>query len=84
MWEDIVLGTAIWVLLAALIPTIVSKTKKPTFLTAITTGTALLAITSAYVSLGFWWSAVPSSFIAGAWFIIAYQRYRLDAKEGGR
>ena len=83
MWQDTLLGIAIWVLLAALVPTLVSKTKKPTFLTSIATGLALTAITYAYASLEFWWSALPSSLMALAWFTLAYQRYRMDnAAEG--
>ncbi|MBI2612731.1 hypothetical protein HYW59_02875 [Candidatus Kaiserbacteria bacterium] len=82
MWQDTLLGFSIWVLLAALVPTLLSQTKKPTFLTSIATGIALSAITIAYVSLEFWTSALPSALMAGAWFLLAYQRYRIDARKG--
>lgn len=80
MWQDVLLGISIWVLLVALVPTLLSRTKKPTFLTSVVTGFALSAITAAYASLEFWTSALPSALMAGSWFYLAYQRYRLDRK----
>ncbi|MBI4079843.1 hypothetical protein HY414_01260 [Candidatus Kaiserbacteria bacterium] len=80
MWQDFVLGGAIWVLLLSLLPTLISQTKKPALLTAIFTAIALSVIAATYLSLGFWSSAIPSALMAGAWFYLTYQRYRLDAK----
>jgi hypothetical protein len=78
MWQDFVLAIIIWILLAALIPTVLHRTQKPTLSTGILTGTALAVIAFTYVSMELWNSALASAFISAAWFLLAYQRYKLN------
>lgn len=83
MWEDIVLAASNWVLLAALIPTVLHKTQKPTFLTSIATALALTAITITYAAISLWYAALAAGLMAGAWFLLAYQRYQLNKNRQG-
>ena len=81
MWQDWLLSVAVWVLLFAMIPTLISKTEKPALLTSLITGSALAIIAFVYATLSLWWSAVPTALISASWFVLAYQRYRLDTSQ---
>lgn len=81
MWQDALLAAANWTLLAAIIPTLLHKTHKPTFSTSIVTGACLVAITFAYATLNLPLAALPAGLMAGSWFTLAYQRYRINARE---
>jgi hypothetical protein len=80
MWQDITLAIVIWILLAALIPTILNKTQKPTLSTGLLTGSALAVIAFTYFSMDLMNAALASSLISGAWFLLAYQRYKLNQR----
>lgn len=80
MWQDFLLAGVIWVLLAALIPTVLHKTQKPTLATSLLTGSALAVIAFTYASLEFWNAALATTLISGTWFVLAYQRHRLNKR----
>ncbi len=78
MWQDVLLAIVNWTLFVSLIPTVLSKTQKPTLLTSILTAVALAAITFTYATLSLWFAALPVLLTASAWFVLAYQRYKLN------
>lgn len=82
MWQDTLLGAANWVLLVSLLPSIVSKEEKPALASSLITGTCLLAIAFSYYALGLMQAALPASLVALQWFILGYQRYRINRGRG--
>jgi hypothetical protein len=82
MWQDILLGLANWILVLSLMPTVLSRTEKPAFLSSILTGTCLLGIALSYYTLGLLMGAIPAALNGAQWFILAYQRQRLNRKSG--
>ncbi len=78
MWVDVLLGVVNWILVFALVPTVLSKTEKPTLLSSLITGICLAGIASAYVVLSLWIAAVPAALQALQWGVIGYQRYRIN------
>lgn len=81
MWQDILLAGVNWVLLVAIIPTLLHKTQKPTLTTSVLTGLCLSAIGFAYVTLDLLLAALPVGLMAASWFVLAYQRHRLNKQE---
>lgn len=82
MWQDILLGGANWILLVSLLPSIVSKEEKPALASSIITGVCLLAIAFSYYSLGLLQAAIPASLVGIQWFILGYQRARINRARG--
>lgn len=82
MWQDAFLGAIQWVMVLLLLPTLISKTEKPTLISSICIGLCLLGIAVAYFTLGLRIGALPA-FIQGLmWFVLGYQRYRINKKRG--
>jgi hypothetical protein len=75
VWQDIIFSSGSFILLIALIPTILGK-QKPEVSTSIVTGIILGAFSYSYYTL----DLVFSSFITGlnslAWFVLAFQRFK--------
>jgi len=82
MWEDVLLGIVNWVLVIALFPSLLSKDEKPAFLSSSIVGVSLIGISIAYISLSLVIGAIPAILQAVQWFVLAYQRYRINAKTG--
>ena len=82
MWQDVLLGVVNWLLVAFLLPTVVSKTEKPAFVSSLLTGICLFGIAISYYTLGLTVGALPATLQALLWFILAYQRWRLNRAEG--
>lgn len=82
MWVDALLGTANWILVVALLPTVLSKTEKPTLISSLITGLCLAGIASAYIALSLWIAAIPAALQAFQWVLLGYQRYRINKNSG--
>ncbi len=82
MWQDILLGVVNWLLVVFLLPTVFSTSEKPVFVSSILTGTCLLGIAISYYTLGLTMGALPATLQALAWFVLAYQRFRINKKSG--
>ena len=81
MWQDWVLAAVQWVFAIALIPTILHKTHKPALTSALLTSTCLVISTFTVASLGLTQAAIGNAVSTLAWFIILYQRWRLNRLE---
>lgn len=82
MWQDTLLGAVNWLLVAFLLPTMLSKTEKPAFISSILTGTCLLGIAISYYTLDLTIGALPATLQALIWFVLGFQRYRINKKSG--
>ncbi len=80
MWQDWVLSGVNWVFIISMIPTILSASKKPALSTSLLTGTGMLAIAGTYVSLELPAAVFAASILGAEWFLLAWQRYRLDRR----
>ena len=78
MWQDLVISAVQWVFVAALIPTIMHPTKKPTFSTSFTNVMGIIVVALVYLSLDLWISALGAVFLGLGWLTLAVQRFRLD------
>lgn len=78
MWQNWFISIAQWVFLAALIPTIRSKTEKPALLTCVITSTTVTGFVPTYYSMGLIESALCALLLACAWWLITFQRYQLN------
>ena len=81
MWQDWVIALIIWIFLAALIPTILDKKQKPALSTALITGIGMAILTFTYATLELWQSVISGVLITIAWFVLAWQRWKLNQKE---
>lgn len=76
-WQDIIFSVGSWVFAIALVPSILSKTDKPALSSSLLTAGLLTVYIPAYASLHLWVSAVSGGVIALAWWILAYQKWRM-------
>lgn len=81
MWQDWVLAAIQWVFVIALIPTILHKTQKPTFTTALLTSSCLVVMTFTFATLELWQTTLGAGASTLAWSTILYQRWRLNQHE---
>lgn len=80
MWQDWVIAIVQWVFIAALVPSLLHPTEKPTLSTSLTTGIAIFVFAFTYATLGLWTSVVSSAMLGTAWLALAYQRWRLNSR----
>lgn len=78
-WQDAVFFFGQIVFVVALIPTIRGKSK-PALSSSIVTGFILTIFAITYLSLGLWFSTAASIATSASWWILAYQKYRQQAK----
>jgi hypothetical protein len=78
-WQDLVYSIGQWVFIVALLPSVFSK-NKPAFVSSLTTGTVLLVYVFTMASLNLWVSSASTSITCLVWYILAFQKYRLDKK----
>lgn len=81
MWQDYVIAVIQWTFVIALIPSLIHPTQKPAVMTSLMTGILLIVLGFAYASLDLWKSFIPVVLLAFAWFLLAYQRHRLNQKD---
>ena len=74
-WQDWVFSVGQWIFIIALIPTIRGK-QKPELSTSVITGIILAVFAFTYYTLSLLVSALSTSLVSTAWFILAYQKYR--------
>jgi len=74
-WQDFVFTAGNIVFSAALIPSIVGKSK-PALLTSLTTGVVLIVFAATYMTLSLTYSAVTSTVSGCLWLTLAIQKYR--------
>ena len=79
IWQDIVLSVGQWIFILALLPSVLGK-DKPAFATSLTTGIVLAVFAFTFSTLSFWASAISTGCVSLVWFVLAYQKYRLDRK----
>lgn len=79
-WQDWVFSVGQFVLLGALIPSIVSK-DKPAIGTSIVYGAVAGTFSFAYLSLGLISSAIAAVFIFSGWMVLVVQKFLIDKKK---
>ena len=77
-WQDIVFSIGSWVFALALVPSILSKTDKPALSSSLLTASILTLYVVTYASLEFVTSAISGGAVAIAWWILAYQKWRMN------
>lgn len=82
MWQDYVITVVQAVFVVSLLPTIRDKSQKPALPTALITGMGMVALTVVYGSKGWWYGGAVAAIVATQWFVLGWQRYRIDAKSG--
>ncbi len=78
MWQDWVISIGQWVFIFALIPTLRHPTNKPELITSILTGATIAIFAATFATLEFWSATLSSTLLSVTWFVIGYQRYRLN------
>jgi len=79
-WQDIVITVGSWIFAIALIPSIRGK-NKPELSSSVMTGSLLTVYIFVFGSLELLGSAISSAVVALCWWILAYQKWRLNKKE---
>lgn len=80
MWQDWVIAACQWIFALALIPTIRHPSAKPPFLSSILTAVLLTVLGATFITLELWNSALSSFAVAIAWYILAWQRWKMDRR----
>lgn len=78
-WQELIFAAGNLVFFIGLLPSIFS-TDKPAFWTSIITAPFLTLFVFAFYSLELYWSAVGVALGAGAWWILAIQKFLLKRK----
>ncbi|HEX8994213.1 MAG TPA: hypothetical protein VF803_03095 [Candidatus Paceibacterota bacterium] len=78
MWQDYIVAIVQWVFFIALIPTIRHATHKPPVSSSLLTAVMTMILSATFATIPLWNSTLSSFACGAAWFVIAYQRYKLD------
>lgn len=78
MWQDYVIAGTQWIFLIALIPSLVHREHKPALLSSVLTGTLLIVMGVTLATLGLWNGLISSLAVGAGWYVLAWQRYRLN------
>lgn len=81
MWQDIVIAVIQWALLLALLPSIFHPSHKPALWSSLFTGTMLVILSATFWTLELTNATLASTAVAIAWFILAWQRVKLNKGE---
>ncbi len=81
MWQDWVIAIIQWVFVAALVPTVIHKTHKPAFWSALLTAVSATILAYTFSTLNLWQSAIGCAASSLMWYVLLYQRWRLNQKE---
>jgi hypothetical protein len=76
IWQDLVFSIGAFVLTIALIPTILGK-EKPKLSTSAITATIITAFSFSYFTLGLTLSGLAAAINSVAWYILAFQSFRV-------
>lgn len=80
MWQDVVISVGQWAMTAALIPSLIGK-DKPAVSSGIMTGTLIAIFGFTYGTLGLWSAVISSAVCSIVWYVLAWQRYRMNRRE---
>jgi hypothetical protein len=83
IWQDIVISIGGWVMIAAIVPSLIGK-DKPALSTSLVTGTILLSFAVCYGTLNLWSSALSTGVLAAAWLVLAVQQWIRQKGEQNR
>lgn len=77
-WQDIIFSVGAWVFAIALVPSIMHRTDKPALSSSVLTAGFLTLYVPSYMTLHLWVSGVSTAMVAIAWWILAYQKWRMN------
>ena len=80
IWQDVVIASGSWLSILFLLPTVLSDTRKPHWLTGISFFVILAVFAFTFVSLGLWLSSIPTLIQANIYGLLAYQSYKIKLK----
>ena len=80
LWQDFVLTSGATIFAFALVPSIVSN-NKPALWASLSTAVVLVVFAGVYVSLTLWFSFLTTFITALLWFLLAFQKLRMNKKE---
>jgi hypothetical protein len=80
MWQDYSFMACNALFVMAQIPTLRHRTDKPPMSSSLMTGALLMVITYTFWSLTLHVSAFSAFVLGIVWFVIAYQKWRIDTK----
>ena len=72
-WQDWALAAASLCFVAALVPTVMSKQRKPALSTSVMNATVSGVIALVYLTLSLWFAAATTAINAVLWLVIAVQ-----------
>lgn len=72
IWQDMVISIGVFIMMAAMIPSIRSK-NKPAKATSLTTGVILTTYFICFATLGLWLSAISEMILAAMWYVLFFQ-----------
>lgn len=77
MWQDWIIAACQWIFVIALIPAIRHKTDKPPLFSSLLTALLLTVMSATFFTLGLWNGTFSALAVAIAWYILAWQRWRI-------
>jgi len=77
MWQDWIIAACQWVFVIALIPAIRHATDKPPLSSSLLTALLLTVMSATFATLHLWNSTLSALAVAIAWYILAWQKWRL-------
>ncbi len=81
-WQDWALATASLVFIVALVPTIVSRERKPALSTSVMNAAVSASIALVYSTLSLWFATATTAVNAALWFWISLQTRSLGRRAG--
>ena len=79
-WQEIVLAVGQAIFIFALIPSISGK-DKPALVTSLITSSVLMIFSLTYITMKLYFAAIPMFLTGVMWFILAYQKYKMNKKK---
>lgn len=76
-WQDWALATASLVFIVALVPTVLSKRRKPALSTSVLNAAVSAFIAAIYITLSLWFAAGTTAINAVLWLAIGIQTFGL-------
>lgn len=80
MIQDYIIAAVQWLLAVALIPTLLSKDNKPTFVSSMWTFLLLIVLSATFASLKLFSGALSTFTVSLIWLVLGIQRFRLNRR----
>jgi len=77
-WQDAAFAFTAWLAIVTAIPMIRSPHKKPPISSCLLTILIIAINETAFISQGFYMTAVPMAILGAQWLVITKQRYHID------